>query len=123
MPTLPNNYTITAAAASEWATSFTIYNDDGTLADITNKTFEFVVRNRLGSSGKVTFSVNSTSSTASGTVTVDVPSATVQVVLTPAATASVVEGGGPYTLWMNPGLADATALVTGTFYSNPVAAA
>lgn len=120
---LPNNYTVVVAANSQWSLSFTIQNDDGTLADITNKTFEFVVRDRLNRAGKVLFAVNSTTSTAYGTITVDTLTATVQVILSPTATGSIPEGGGPYTLWMDQNLSDATALVTGTFYANPVAAA
>lgn len=120
---LPNNYTVVAAATSQWSLTFTIQDDDGSVADIANKTFEFVVRNRLNRVGVVLFSVNSTASTSYGTITVDVQTATVQVILTPTATGSVPEGGGPYTLWMDPNLNDATALVAGTFYANPVAAA
>lgn len=119
---LPNNYTVVTAASSQWSLVFTIQNDDGTVADITNKTFEFVVRNRLSRSSVMLFSVNSIASTTYGTVTVDVPTATLQVILTPVATGSIPEGGGPYTLWMDQGLSDATALVTGVFYANPVAA-
>lgn len=118
---LPNNYTVVAAANSQWSLVFTIQNDDGTVADITNKTFEFVVRNRLNRVGVVLFSVSSTASTAYGTITVDVLTATVQVILTPTATGLIPEGGGPYTLWMDQNLSDATTLVTGTFYANPVA--
>lgn len=120
---LPNTYTINTAAASEWSASFTIENDDGTLVDLTNKTFEFVVRNRLKSPGVVLFSVSSTGTNSYGGITVDVLTATVQVVVTPAATMLITEGGGPYTLWMDPGLPDATALVVGIFYTQPVAAA
>lgn len=118
---LPNNYTVVVAANSQWSLSFTIQNDDGTLADITNKTFEFVVRDRLNRAGKVLFAVNSATSTAYGTITVDTLTATIQVILSPTATGSIPEGGGPYTLWMDQNLSDATALVTGVFYANPVA--
>jgi hypothetical protein len=54
---------------------------------------------------------------------VTISSAQVKVTVTPMATNLVVEGGGPYTLWMDQGLSDATALVTGTFFTNSVAAA
>lgn len=121
MATLPNNYTIVTALGSQWSAIFTIYNDDGTLADITNKVFEFVVRDRLTSVGSVLFSFTSTSSNAYGSMTVDTTTSTVQVVVNPAATSLVTEGGGPYTFWMDQNLTDATALVTGTFYANPVA--
>lgn len=120
---LPNAYTINTAAGSQWSASFTIQNDDGTLTDITNKTFEFVVRNRLKTPGVVLFSVNSVSTNAYGGIVVNLVTSTVSVVVTPAATSLVEEGGGPYTLWMDPNLSDATALVVGTFYTQPVAAA
>lgn len=120
---LPNTYTINTAAASEWSASFTLQNDDGTLADITNKTFEFVVRDRLKTPGVVLFSVNSTGTNAYGGITVNTVTSTVSVVVTPTATSLIEEGGGPYTLWMDPTLADATALVVGVFYTQPVAAA
>ena len=118
---LPNNYTVVAAAGSQWSLVFTVQNDDGTLADLTNKTFEFVVRNRLNRPGVVLFSVNDTTSTSYGTITVTLSTSTVEVILTPTATGSIPEGGGPYTLWMDQNLSDATALVTGTFFANPVA--
>lgn len=118
---LPNNYTVVTALGSQWSALFTIYNDDGTLADLTNKIFELVVRDRLGRSSRVTFTVNSTASTTYGTIIPNITNSTIQVIVTPAATSLVVEGGGPYTLWMDQGLSDATALVTGTFFANPVA--
>ena len=117
---LPNAYTIVTAADSQWSGSFTIQNDDGTLADITNKTFEMVLRNRLGNVGTVLSSV-STVPTANGEIVVDLITSTVQVVLNPVAVDAVTTGGAPYTLWMDPGLTDATALVTGIIYVNPVA--
>jgi hypothetical protein len=118
---LPNNYTIVAALGSQWSSIFTVYDDDGTLANLTNKTFEFVVRNRLGPPGTVLFSFTSTTPNAYGSMVVSVINSTVQVIVNPTATSLITEGGGPYTLWMDQGLSDATALVTGTFYANPVA--
>lgn len=118
---LPNNYTIVAAAGSQWSSLFTVYNDDGTLANLSTKVFELVVRDRLSTPGRVLFTVTSTASTAYGTIIPNTLNSTVQVIVNAAATSLVTEGGGPYTLWMNQNLADATALVTGTFYVNPVA--
>ncbi len=115
---LPNNYTIVAASGSQWSALFTIYDDDGTPADLTNKIFELVTRDRLGVSSRTIFSINSTTY---GTIIPTVVNSTIQVIVMPAATSLVVEGGGPYTLWMDQGLSDATALVTGTFFANPVA--
>lgn len=118
---LPNNYTIVTAAGSQWSSIFTIYNDDGTLANITNKVFEFVLRDRLGQPGTVIFSFTNTAPNAYGSMVVSAINSTVQVIVNPAATVLVTEGGGPYTLWMDQGLSDATALVAGTFFTNPVA--
>lgn len=118
---LPNNYTIVTALGSQWSSIFTIYNDDGTLANLTNKTFEFVVRDRLGQPGTVLFSFTAAAPNAYGSMTVNTVNSTIQVVVNPAATALITEGGGPYTLWMDQNLSDATALVTGVFYANPVA--
>lgn len=118
---LPNNYTIVTALGSQWSTVVTVYNDDGTLADISSKVFEFVVRDRLGSPGTVLFSFTSTTPNAYGNMVVDTTASTVQVTVNPAATSLITEGGGPYTLWMDQNLTDATALLTGTFFANPVA--
>lgn len=118
---LPNNYTIVTALGSQWSTVVTVYNDDGTLADISSKVFEFVVRDRLGSPGTVLFSFTSTTPNAYGSMVVDTTASTVQMTVNPAATSLITEGGGPYTLWMDQNLTDATALLTGTFFANPVA--
>jgi len=116
---LPNSYLAVTANGSQWAQSYQVTNDDGTLADITNKTFELIVRNTQTSA--TLFSVNSTASTAYGTITVTSSTATLQVVLTPTATTLLPEWGGSYTLWMDPNLNDATALVAGIFYGRAVA--
>jgi hypothetical protein len=117
---LPNNYTIVTAAGSQWSTVVTVYNDDGTPADITNKVFEFVTRDRLNSASTILFSFTSSAPNAYGQMIVNVINSTVQVVISPVATLTVIEGGGPYTLWMNQNLSDATALLTGVLYANPV---
>lgn len=121
MALLPNNYTIVTAADSQWSGVFTVQNDDGTNADLTNKTFEMVIRNRLGDVGVILASVTSTASTVDGTIIVNLQNSTLQVILTPTAANTVTSGGAPYTLWMDPALPDATALVTGIIYVNPVA--
>lgn len=118
---LPNNYTIVTALDSQWSAVFTLTNDDGTLADITNKVFEFVIRDRLGGPGMVLASVNSAVSTAFGVIIVNLIQSSIEVILTPTAISMITNGGAPYTLWMDQNLSDATALVTGTIYANPVA--
>lgn len=120
---LPNLYNIQAASNSQFSVVFTIQNDDGTLADLTGKIFEFVVRDRLNAtSSKVLVSVNSSTATANGYITVSTTASTVEVVLTATGVGLIVDGGGPYTLWMDQGLSDATALVVGTFFVQQVAA-
>lgn len=126
---LPTNYTIVTASGSQWTAVVTVTNDDGTLANLTGKSFEFVVRattspnpNALGSIGAVIFSVNNSSSTANGTITVNTATSQVTVIVTATAVNLLTQGGGAYTLWMDPNLADATALLTGPFLTQPVPA-
>ena len=120
---LPNLYNIQAPSNSQFSVVFTIQNDDGTLADITGKIFEFVVRDRLNAnSSKVLVSVNSSTATSNGYITVTTAASTVEVVLTAVGVGLITDGGGPYTLWMDQGLSDATAMVTGTFFVQQVAA-
>lgn len=120
MAMLPNTFAFTVPQGSEWSTVFGAQNADGTPMNILNKTFEFAIRRAVTDTGTPLVSVNSTSSTAQGTIQVNVPAATVQVILSAAATASLVHGGGVYALWMDPGLVDATVMVNGTFYATPV---
>lgn len=124
MPALPNQVQATAASGSQWVETYVLQNDDGTLMNITGKTFEFVIRpNASDHTVPALVAVNSTSSTAQGYITVTTASSTVQVVLSPTVTTLLGQGARPYTLWMDPGLPDATALVAGMFFSNLVAAA
>jgi hypothetical protein len=119
---LPNNYTIVTAQGSQWSAVFTIYNDDGSLANISLKIFEFVVRDRISPVSQVLFSFNSVTANSYGSMVISTANSTVQVTVTPAATVLLSEGGGPYTLWMDQSLPDATALVTGLFFAQPIAA-
>lgn len=116
---LPNFFNAVAAIDSQWSQVYVITNDDGSLATITNKTFELVVRD--GTTGAVTFSVNNTASTSAGNIVVTSSAASLQVILTPTATSLLREWGSNYTLWMDPNLNDATALVAGVFYGRTVA--
>jgi hypothetical protein len=116
---LPNFFQAIAPIGSQWAQSYQVTNDDGTLANITNKTFELVVRNTQ--TAATVFSVSSTASTTYGTITVTSSSATLQVVLTPTATNLLTGYGANYALWMDPNLNDATTLVAGVFYGRTVA--
>lgn len=116
---LPNFFNAVAAIDSQWSQVYVITNDDGSLANIANKTFELVVRD--SNTGLVTFSVNSTASTTAGNIAVTSSAASLQVILTPAATSFLREYGSNYTLWMDPNLNDATALIAGIFYGRTVA--
>lgn len=122
---LPNQVNAQAASGSQWSVTYTLTNDDGSVMAITGKTFEFVVRPSVTDTTEpAEVSVNSTAANAQGSMTVNTAAGTVQVVLNPAATQLLAtSGGGPYSLWMDPGLPDATCLVTGTFYVQQVPAA
>lgn len=118
MPALPNQVNAQAVAGSVWDCAYQLYNDDGTLMDITTKTFELAVRATVtDTSPSPLVSVGSQQATANGYIAVNTGTSTVTVLLSPVATALLGRGARPYGLWMNPGLVDATDLVTGTFYS------
>ncbi|WP_327066884.1 hypothetical protein [Kitasatospora sp. NBC_01302] len=124
MPALPNQLNTTSASGSQWVTSYQLQNDDGTLMNITGKTFEFVIRPTTSDATEPALvSVNSTAANAQGYITVTPATSTLLVVLSPTATALIGQSAYPYSLWMDPGLSDATDLVTGTFYNALVAAA
>lgn len=116
---LPNFFNIVAAIGSQWSQVYIVQNDDNTLANITNKTFELVVRDR--NTGVTIFSINSTTSTSAGNITVTTSASSLQPIVNPAATALLTEIGGNYTLWMDPSLNDAVALVAGIFFGRTVA--
>lgn len=121
MTGLPNGYNVSASAGGQWAATFILRNDDGTPMAITNKVFEFVVRTTTVTTGTVIWSVTSTTANTYGHMVIDTAAATVQVVLSPTATTAVPTGGKPFALWMDQGATDATCLVAGTFFANPVA--
>jgi hypothetical protein len=124
MPALPIQVNAIAAAGGEWDTTYALENDDGTVMNITGKSFEFVIRPTVTDATEPALvSVSSVSASAQGFMTVNVAAGTVLVVLNPAATSLLGQGARPYTLWMDPGLTDATPLVAGTFFSNLVAVA
>lgn len=116
---LPNFFNAVAAIDSQWSQVYVITNDNGSLANIATKTFELVVRDSR--TGITVFSVNSTASTSAGNIVVTTSASSIQVILNPAATFLLHEYGSNYTLWMDPNLSDATALVAGIFYGRTVA--
>lgn len=124
LPVLPNQLQANAAAGSQWVQSYTLLNDDGTATNLAGKVFEFVIRPTVNDTTEPAMvAVNSTAANAQGYITVTAASSTVQVVLSPTATTLLGQGTRPYTLWMDNGLSDQTALVVGTFFSNQIAAA
>lgn len=124
MANLPNAISLVAAIGSQFNQTYQMYNDDGTLMNITNKTFEFVIRTDPSQTGITVpvASVNSTTSTASGFITVNTLTSTILVTVAATTMAALTQQMYVYTLWMDQNLADATALVNGTMFAELVAA-
>ncbi len=121
---LPNQLQINLAAGSQWTQGYQLQNDDGTPMDISGFTFEMVIRPSASDHTEAALvAVNSTTSNAQGSITVDVDTATLLVVLSPTATTLLGQGANVYALWMDPGDSDATALVVGICFSQLIAAA
>jgi len=120
---LPNQWNTTAAAGSQWAQAFQLVNDDGTPVNVTGWTWEFVIRPTVNDTASPALVQVTTTVSAQGYITVDTVTATVMVVLNPAATALLGKGARPYTLWSNPGTTQAVAWVDGIFNTQLVAAA
>ena len=123
MPPLPNPLSLTVASGSQFNQVFVIKNSNGTLVDLTGKIFEFYIRTEQvqTSSTSPIAHVNSTSSTASGTIVVDLFTAAVSVTVS-APAMTLPQAPYYYTLWLDEGLTDATALVAGTMFVANVAA-
>ena len=120
MGTLPNAVSVVAAIGSQWNQSYQLLNDDGTLMNISNKIFEFVVRTDPSQSSATTplIRVSSVSATSSGSITVTTGTSTVLASLSPTAMALLSAGQYYYALWMDQDLPDATALVSGTLFAS-----
>lgn len=118
MPALPNHFNINSlAAGSQWIGGYQLQNDNGTLLDITGMTFAFSIRPTASDiTAPALVSVNSTAATTQGYITVTIATATLLVVLSPAATALLGQNAYPYAFWMNPGTPSATDLVVGTSF-------
>lgn len=121
MPDLPLQWSTTTAAGSEWAADFTLLDDDGTPMAISGKGFEFVIRSTTVDAAPSPLVKVTSTPTVQGYITVDTTAATVQVVLTPTATALLGKGSRPFALWMDPGRPQQTCLVEGRFNSQLVA--
>lgn len=120
---LPNPASLTEAVGGQFTNVYTFHNDDNTLMDLTGKIFEFSVRTDSAQSSAVAplFKVSSTASTVNGTITVNVVSSQVTVLITAAAMALLSQTQYYYTLWMDQGLPDATPMVSGTLFAQNVA--
>ncbi|NUQ95272.1 MAG: hypothetical protein HOY79_01475 [Streptomyces sp.] len=114
---MPPLWAANATAGSQWVTSFTLTNDDGTLMSIVGKSFEFVVRaSATDTSPTPLAKVTSSSATAAGYITVSTATSSLQVVLSPTATSGIPPTGSWHSLWLDPGLPDATLHLSGPFY-------
>lgn len=123
MANLPNPLSLTLAVGGQFSNVYTITNDDGSLMNLVGKTFEFAIRADPSQATSVPplISVNSTTSTSSGTITVNTSTSQVTVTITATAMAALSQTQYYYTLWMDPTLADATALVSGSLFAQNVA--
>lgn len=123
MANLPNQWNASAAAGSQWAQAFQLQNDDGTPVNTVGWTWEFVIRPTVSDVTSPALVQVTTTASSQGYITVNTATATVMVVLSPAATTALGKGARPYALWSNPGTTQATAWVDGVFNSQLVAAA
>ncbi|WP_329330743.1 hypothetical protein OIU81_02875 [Streptomyces sp. NBC_01454] len=121
MPDLPLQWNTTTAVGSEWGADFTLLDDDGTPMAINGKGFEFVIRPTVVDTASPPLIKVTATPTVQGYIAIDTGTATVQVVLTPTATALLGKGSRPFALWMDPGQPSATCLVEGRFNSRPTA--
>jgi hypothetical protein len=120
---LPMQWNTTTAAGSLWVQTFTFLNADGTRTDLTGLSWEFVIRPGVTDSTSPPLVKVTTTAGVQGGIVVDIDAATVTVTLTPAATTALANGARRHALWSQPGTADATCWVAGTFNSVLVAAA
>lgn len=119
MPQLPEHIDTTAIAGAMWDWGYSLTDQSGPV-DLTNSTFEFVIRPYIGDLASPAMVSVTLASTGQGQITVS--GNTVTVVLNEAATALLGQGARPYALWQNPGLPSETVWVEGTIFSRLVAA-
>ena len=108
---------LTTDSGSQWAQTFQFQG-----VDISGLTWEFVIRPSLTDTTQPPLIKVTTTVGSQGQITADTVARTVQVVLTPAATALLGQGARPYALWSNPGTTSATTWCEGTFTSTTVPA-
>ncbi|MFE5868800.1 hypothetical protein ACFQ6V_09120 [Streptomyces roseifaciens] len=121
MAGLPMQWNTTTAAGSQWAQTFTLTKPDGTPLDITGLVWEFVIRPAVTDTAQPPLVKVTTTASSQGQITVTTSTASVQVVLAPAATSLLGRGARPFSLWSNPGTPTAVCWVEGSFHSQPVA--
>lgn len=119
-----NSWNWTVPLGSLQPATFTLENPDGTPYNITGATWEYVVRlDGMDTSINPIIKIT-TASTAEGVLNVDVPTATLGLVLNPAATASLRPNSlFAHALWMNPGTATAFCWFSGQFLVSSAAQA
>jgi hypothetical protein len=120
--TFPQPYNTIGYPGSLWAATFQFLNSDGSLMNITGKTFEWVLRTSTQAVGTPTLAVTSTTPTTNGSIVITTSTSSILVTLTPTGTALLAPNTTyAATLWMNPTLTDATVMTNGVF--NTLAAA
>lgn len=120
--TLPVPYNTIGYPGSVWAATFQFLNSDGSLMNITGKTFEYVLRTSTAATGSPTLSVSTTSS-ADGSIVVTTSTSSILVTITPTGTALLAPNTVySATLWMDPGLTDATVMANGAFTTSAATA-
>ena len=121
MPALPNVFSIQMGIGSQWSQSYTFQNADGSLVDLTGHTFSFVVRNDPSEPNALTPAIKvDTTGTSQGSITVNVPTATITVNLLASATGTLTQKVYYYSLWMDPGTTS-VAWATGTIFAAQIA--
>lgn len=110
------------AVGSLWREDFILTDEDDNPLDLTGLDWEFVIRPSATDDTAPPLVAVTTVPGPQGSITVDLPTATVTVTLTPAATAPLGKGARPHALWSDPTDPDGRICwVHGIFYSVLVA--
>lgn len=106
-----------AVAGSAWSRTYTLrQTPGGPPIDLTGLIFRFVIRPSVtDSTSPAAVSVDSTTSTAQGSITVTPLTGVVFVQLKPAATRLLSRSSWPFALWSNPGTDTELIWDDGTF--------
>lgn len=121
---LPNPLSLNVAVGSQFDQNYVLQNEDGSLMSLVNKIFEFSIRADPIQTSAVPplISVTSSTNTVNGGIVVDTVTSTVSVIVSATPMATLEQQLYYYTLWMDQGLPDATALVNGTMFAGNVSA-